>query len=1266
MRKIYLITIAVLFNTALFAQINQLVNICFNDVIKQETKHSEVVYLTFDGAVNIAEFGSFPVFKYEANLPGELFECEAYIRDLKTDSLSNSLSNCLSDNDLIGNEFEIRINYIGSKAMVHVIPTKWNYDESQIIRLLEFNLIIDFVPTIETRKESNAILTYKNESVLSTGSWIKFGITNTGVHKLSYEDVENMGLSPSQIDVNKLGIFGNYDGVLTELNDKLVLDDLQENSVHFTGFEDGKFDPEDYILFYAQGPTTWWYNIFESRYNHVTNIYSDTSYYFFTPDRGSAKQITDIVSIGDDATQSVNSFVDYSVHESEYENMMSTGKEWFGERFTSDTLERIFSFKFPNLLKGEPVFLSMDIIGRAAVDSYYEVYINDERIVDSTKIRYVSHSLGIFARKSSTDRTFFVEDDEIDVRIVYLSDDENAIAWLDYIELNVERELVFSSNQMVFSNPDVCATGNITDYSISNTTTNDIIWDISDIHNPRRVVGAYEDDIYRFTIPTDSLKTFTIFNGDEYYSPISYEEIPNQNLHGIGEVNFVIIRPEQFADEAERLANIHREHDGLKTICISPKQLYNEFSSGSQDISAIRNFMRMLYKRQAFDQNRAYLLLFGDASFDYKHRVHDNTNLVPTYESKESLRETGSFVTDDYFGLLDDYEGPSASGELDIGIGRFPISTAEEAKSAVDKIEAYITRSKLNMGDWRTNICFVADDRDNNLHLRQAEGLAEMSDTLHKGLGINKIFLDSYNKITVPGGFRYPDVNKKINEQMETGALILNYTGHGGLIGWSDELVLDVPMINAFDNYSNMPLIITATCEFSRFDDPEFKSAGEYVFLNDKGGAIGLLTTTRLAYAHANEVVNRRIYANLLHDDSGNKPRLGDLVRLSKIPSDENYLNFVLLGDPALTLAYPQFTVGTTNRKVRSLGKSDTVQALDIVSITGEIQDDNGQLMPNFNGYVYPKVVDKASTYTTLANDGNSYPQDFTLFDKVLFDGKVSVKNGEFSFDFMVPKDISYKYGYGKIRYYAVDTVEFIDAWGAYDELLLGGIDENAEIDNVGPDIEMYLNNNLFKSGDVVTNNPVLLSYISDSNGINTTGNGLGRDIIMVIDNDYSNQFIMNKHFQIDVDSYKSGKIIFPFNELEEGAHTLTIKAWDLYNNSSEKTIEFIVDNSADIRLLNVKNYPNPFSDYTEFSFDHNKFGSVLSSKVRIYDMKGSLITELSNNNLQSVENGPLIWDGKNMDGSNVDSGIFIYTIEVEDSYGNITVQQQKLIKINK
>lgn len=390
-------------------------------------------------------------------------------------------------------------------------------------------------------------------------------------------------------------------------------------------------------------------------------------------------------------------------------------------------------------------------------------------------------------------------------------------------------------------------------------------------------------------------------------------------------------------------------------------------------------------------------------------------------------------------------------------------------------------------------------------------------------------------------------------------------------------------------------------------------------------------------------------------------PRLGDLIRLAKIPSNENFLNFTLLGDPALTLAYPKYKVETES--VVTAGDNDTIHALSIVNVSGVINDASGNLQSNFNGYVYPEVYDKATNYKTLGNDGNSYPQDFTLFDRLIYDGRVLVENGNFEFEFKVPKDIIYSYGNGKILYYALDTTNYTDAWGGFESFLIGGIDENADIDDIGPDIDIYLNTNQFSNMDVVTSSPVLFSKIKDDNGINNTGVGLGRDMVMVLDNDYSNPIIMNEFFSMDINSYKSGQIVYPMSNLSSGMHTLTLKVWDLYNNSTQKTIEFVVNDEAEISLLEVYNYPNPFTEETEFTFDHNKSGIELDVILRIYDITGNFVVELTSENNFS---GKIRWNGNGSKNNRVPDGLYTYTLEVTDEYGNVTVQQQKLIKLSR
>lgn len=1263
----FLLKILLIFTPFLLtAQVNVPVEINWSTLQTQSTiKDLEVSYYSFDYATNTPQFGALPLYFTTIELPDELFECDLSFNVISADTVGADVLAKMTDSELLSEKIQFDVEYVENKANVYVLPMK--VENNSLIRFKEFQVLIDFVPSLPKPKPSSPRnYKYTDNSVLSTGEWFKMGIVESGIHKITYSDLVSQGVDPSQLDPKKIGVFGNYKGMLPEENSIQVADDLQENSIVIVGGEDGTFNEQDYILFYANSALSWRYNMFTGHYDHFNNLFADTVFYFLTTNSGSGKQVPLINSVDDTPTDVIRSFLDKQVHDNDLENLIYSGKEWYGELLNGDTLERSFSFNFPNADSSANSYIKFDIAARAFENTNFIVSINDEIIIDTTQINKVNSNSNSYANDANRTATFDATNDILNVKVKFLTPDQNYLAWINYIELNVERELIFQGGQMRFAQPKGTPAGRVSRYEIEGVDTESTVWDITDPHNPLQVKHQLNGSKLSFTLPEEDIRDFILFDQSSFLKPTNFQKVANQDLHAITSLNYLIIAPDIFRDQAVRLAEIHQKQSGLKAVVVSPENIYNEFSSGSQDISAIRNFVRMLWKKGAFGSEPGYLLLFGDASFDYKYRIHDNTNIVPTYQSEESLRHTGSFVTDDYFGLLDDHEGSNSTGDLDIGIGRFPVSTHEQAVIAVDKVEHYMAKNKSVMRDWRNQYCFVADYGDKNLHLQQAEYLTQIADSIHPGININKVFADAFPMIDVPGGKNIPKANELIQKQVENGSLIVNYTGHGGLIGWSKAVILNLPTIHGFTNLDNMPLFITATCEFSRFDDPEFTSAGEYVYLNENGGGIALLTTTRLAYAHANIVVNMRIYEKMKQDEQGNWPRLGDLVRASKIPSSKNYLNFVLLGDPALRLSYPQYNVATTSINNKSTSEvADTVHALSLVTINGEIVDFQNNFMEDFNGFVYPKVFDKPTKYTTLGQL-TSYVEEFELMDKLLYEGKVSVKNGKFSFSFMVPKDIAFNYDFGKISYYALDTVNYTDAWGAYKNLYIGGYNEMAEIDDVGPEIRLFINDYSFTSGNQVASNSTLLAEISDESGVNFTGNSLGRDLVMILDNNQSNSMIMNDYFKIDVDSYQSGKLVYGFQDLSDGWHTLSLKGWDLQNNSTTELIDFYVDDAAEIYLSQVVNYPNPFSDYTTFGFVTNKSGSAFQVEIKIYDINGRYVgyieQEVSSNG-SGVS--PIRWNGNDANGSPLPSGVYSYNIIVTDYYGNTTIQRQKMIKIS-
>ena len=775
------------------------------------------------------------------------------------------------------------------------------------------------------------------------------------------------------------------------------------------------------------------------------------------------------------------------------------------------------------------------------------------------------------------------------------------------------------------------------------------------------------DDSYTFKARADEIRRYMIFDSTAYSKARFVEKVENQDLHGLPQIDYLIVSHPLFLEQANRLADFHRQSAGMTVAVATPQQVYNEFSSGAQDVTAIRDFARMFYDRAEQGAGLRYLLLFGDASYDYRGRIAPDHNFVPTFQSRESLNMAGSFVTDDYFGCLDDDEGSNGSGTVDIGIGRLPAHTVEQAGAMVDKILHYASHSRNNFGPWRNEIFLVGDDEDNNIHLNQAEGLAEITQNQGPVYNIKKIYLDAYEQMQTPAGTRYPDAFAAITRAVDQGCLIINYTGHGGEIGWAGERVLDIPAIQAFRNMDNLPAFVTATCEFSRYDDPGLTSAGELVILNTHGGGVALFTTTRLAYSQSNYALNKRFYEAVFILDSltGEYPRMGDLIRLAKTPSNQNIKNFVLLGDPALMLAYPQMQVRTLSVINESAARpADTIHAMSVVTISGQVEDLTGNKLSSFNGWLYPSVLDKPVLYKTRGNDLTSKVQNFYMQDRVLYQGLISVTDGEFSFTFVVPRDISYQMGEGKISYYAVDTNTFLDAHG-YDLIWIGGSDSLVTPDVTGPDIRLYLNTLSFESGDITTPEPLLIARLYDESGINTVGNGIGHDIVAVINDNYQMPLVLNDYYRPVENSYQEGEVLYRLGPFENGTHTLTLKAWDVLNNSSEATISFRVNTGAALMISNIYSYPNPMQEGAWFVFDHNKPGAAFDVNIHIFNMMGQLVNHLAYSfTTESTSSTPYYWNGRDSSGNELSSGFYVYRMMVSSEDGYKAEASRKIILI--
>lgn len=1148
------------------------------------------------------------------------------------------------------------------------------------------------LPSTALRK--NAASAFVSNSVLASGKWYKIGLTQTGIYKMDKAFLSSLGMDLSGIDPKNIRVYGNGGKLLSEKNADFKYDDLVENAIVVSGESDGVFDNGDYVLFYGQSTETWKYAPSTgTAFNHITHLYSDTSFYFLTVDLGAGKRVAPQSSLPatPDKTTATQDY--YGVHELNTLNVVKSGREFYGEKFDFNT-SYTFNFNIPDAVINDSVAVRASLLSRSAVASVYQVNFNSGSFQISCSPTNINDYTADFGYPGENFLTGLLGASALQVTVSKQT--SQAIGYLNKIVFNARRSLVYSQAQFNFRDQRVIGGSNtFARYLVTNnSTTSPLIWDVTNPLNAKNQLYTTTGQQLDFTSTADSLKEFCVFSANQAYTPKAYGTVANQNLHAVQQADFVIVTHPMFMADANRIARLHKDYDGLSYVIATTEQVYNEFSSGTPDIGGIRQFVKMLYKRPTdanpmdTDKVTKYLLLLGDGSYKNKPiNQSGNSALIPTYQTYNSSSYANSFTTDDFFAMMDDSEGDLQSNDLvDIGVGRFPVRTKEESNAVTSKIEYYyklnttfdpnavesscnVAENDYPQGDWRNWICFLADDEDGNLHLRQANDLATIASTKDPYLNVDKIFLDAYKQYSTPGGDRYPDVVTDIDRRMEKGCLIFNYTGHGGEVGLTEERIVSVPQILAWKNIKNMPLMVTATCEFSRFDDPDRTSAGEYCLLNPNGGAIGLMTTVRLAYSDKNETLNTAFYNHAVTPmANGQMPAIGDLFRLTKreIGFNQMYMNFVILGDPALKLAYPQQRVYTSTIDSHTLSptSSDTLKALSKMTITGFVGDKSGNKLSNYNGVIYPTVFDREITVSTLGNDPGSPVRTFLLQKNIIYRGKSEVTNGNFSFTFLVPKDIANTYGRGKVSYYAHNGV--VDATGYYGQVVVGGYNANAVPDNEGPVVNLYMNDEKFVAGGITNENPKIYAVVSDSSGINTLGTGIGHDAVAILDENSSKPIVLNDYYSADLNTYQRGKIRYPFNQLAEGEHRLSVKVWDVQNNSSTSYTDFVVTEQAELALKHILNYPNPFTTKTKFFIEHNQCCITLKAVIQIYTVSGKLVKSINQTiNNEGFRFDGIEWDGKDDFGDKLARGVYIYRVMVTDNSQKKAEKIEKLVILN-
>lgn len=1134
-----------------------------------------------------------------------------------------------------------------------------------------------------------------SNSVLANGDWFKFKVTETGVQRLTSSFLNDLGVNLSQIDPQTIKIYGHGGQPLSLLNSQNIHFDLPQVPIQVQGGEDGEFGANDFILFY--GTNTLGYN--GENDSHV-NPYADDSYYYLTYGGAAGKRILPLSEPGGAGTIQITTYDDEQFFEEDLRNPGRLGRRWVGDPFLFD--DETFDFDFSNADTSKPFIVDVQVAAISDNNTFMNVTLNGAS-VDPITNNPVSSTKPI----DFSEATYQVPaSNNLSVVLSYNNaGNPSSIGYLDYIRVRGSRQLVVNGEQFIFENRDVATQTGVGQYQFSNASQIAAVWDITD---PFQIFGkrnANNDPQFSFKAALGSRKKYIAVHSNDYHQPqqVSNRVVANQNLKGrvfqdeqgnFSDIDYIIITAPFLIQPALRLANHHKNLNNLKVKVVTTNEIYEEFSSGKQDISAIRNFVRYVYNNASSEQNRLkYLCLFGDTSVDYKDRFPSNNNIVPTFHTLSSTSTVSSFMSDDFFGNIDEDEGKigvspaspliSQTGEvfdsvsddldkLDVAIGRILVDEVSLANSLVSKIINYSTEPSF--GNWRNNFTLISDDVDIAWEFDFLQvTLDELGDEIEfekPFINVTKIHSDAFQQLSSAGGDRYPSVNEAIIEAVEVGSLIITYFGHGGEDGLAKEFIVTREMTETFNNENRYPCFVTVTCEFTQFDNPLRITAGELMFWNERGGAISMVTTTRSITVQLGVNFNSALASQLFGFGTNDIPTPAEALRVSKNEISDRLRRVIFyIGDPAMDLAFPKQQINLTTVNGQPIENNQIVlEALSRVTLGGTVTDAQGNLQSNYNGILEAKIFDKRVEKTTLGNDGITINGELAIFDfevlgEGIFNGQASVTGGRFNFDFVVPRDIQIPVGAGRVSFYSKRNNMLEDNTGASVDILVGGLNENAPVDNTGPEIQLFMNDESFINGGITNNSPNLIAKLTDENGINTAS-GIGHDMIAILDGDESNPFVLNEFYQAEVDDFTRGTTNYKLRDLEDGLHTLTFKAWDVYNNSATAEIQFLVAGDDVLKIDRVLNYPNPFVDYTEFWFEHNRPSEPLSVQVQIFTVSGKIVKTI-NQQITTIgtRSRDIIWDGRDDFGEKIGKGTYVYKITVKSTLTNKQVEKfEKLV----
>jgi hypothetical protein len=1101
-------------------------------------------------------------------------------------------------------------------------------------------------------------------AAFNTGKWAKIAIAKQGIYQITGTQLKTLGF-PLPIASTQLQLFNYNLAQLTEKVTATVSTALTENAIQVFDGGDNQIDEKDYVLFYAEGAVGWKQDASTFAPTHYKNTSNDSVFYFISIG-SNGKRMSTMDKLNATA-QVVDQYDERWLIEVDSISILNSGKLLLGPAM-GQGLGKQAKLSYPININGLLLSSPIKIISRYAATTYQNpAYFNfsiNDNVIKTTAVAPISGLLYDESANISLDSfTYSINSSTnlaspASVNISFQSDNAAAAGWIDYIELSAKRKLGFwGANSFGFRSIGTAVKGNILQYQIQNGDASTEVWDVTNPSLPSKISTHFSSiGLISFLQQADTLHEFFAVKQQGYEIPSLLGPMNSQNLVGMNVPDYLIISAPNYLNAAKKLQNYHATVNGLKTELVNVNEIFNEFSGGQPSPIGIRNFVKYLLNKAVTNKVKAprYLLLFGIANFN--SRNYNSASQIPVFESAASTGVLTSYPSDDFYSIQadnDDINNFMQIKKLAIATGRLPVRNTAEADTVVEKIINY--QKNLNGGAWKNKITWVADDGDYNLHLEDAESISTHLQQKKQSWNQKKIYLDLYAATKNIAGNTYPLVNSEIVQTVNEGTLILNYTGHGNFTRLAEEAVISQTDVLQWNNATKLPLMITASCDFAPYDQPQLSPFGFDALMKNSKGVIGLVAASRLVFAYSNKQINDHFVQQLLVPDSlGNFLTIGEALQRAKIQAwsaGEDRMNafkFSLLGDPAMRLSLPKYEIGIISLNQKTFTAKDTLLAGNKYTLKGAVNN-KGVLQSNFNGLLDFVLYDAITNKKTLANTGTSRVTTVAMQENILFKGKVTVTKGNFTVDFLLPKEVSLQKNL-KIQMSAYN--ELSDAMGVYDSLIAldaGGVLLN---DNQGPELKIFLNDSNFINGGWAAARSNLILQLKDSAGIQTSAGALGHDMVLVIDNDYKNTIVLNNYFLSDIDTYQKGNLIYALPLLAEGAHSIMIKVWDLLGNSTTKTLNFVVPATEIVSVKNLYNYPNPFQNFTQFSFEHNKVGSSLEIFLSIYDGRGNLLFTKPLNGTYKANRVVASWDGTGIGAAQIQAGVYYYRLSVNDGTG--------------